>query len=193
VYQTIRNVHLLLASFSLPFLVMYGVSAVQMSHNTWFQMKPAVGERDLALTPGQSDARAIAREAMDREPSITGEISNVQSNASGVSLRIVVPGTVHDLKYNAAAGTGHVKTSVAGVMGMLNRLHHWAGFYHEPVSMKMWAFAVAIVSGALLLLGATGVYLWFTRRPERRIGAALLAINVAFALFIIVALRRYGP
>jgi hypothetical protein len=193
VYQTIRNVHLLLASFSLPFLVMYGVSAVQMSHNTWFQMKPAVGERDLALTPGQSDARAIAREAMDREPSITGEISNVQSNASGVSLRIVVPGTVHELKYNAAAGTGHVKTSVAGVMGMLNRLHHWAGFYHEPVSMKMWAFAVAIVSGALLLLGATGVYLWFTRRPERRIGAALLAINVAFALFIIVALRRYGP
>ena len=192
-YKTIRDIHLLLASFSLPFLVMYGLSAVQMSHNGWFTMKPAVEERDLALTPGESDARAIAREAMDRDPSIKGEVSNVQGNATGVAFRIVVPGTVHELKYSAAAGTTHVRTSVAGVMGMLNRLHHWAGFYHEPASMKLWALAVAIVSAALLILGATGVYMWFTRRPERRIGAALLAINIAFALFIIVALRRFGP
>ena len=192
-YTTIRTIHLLLASFSLPFLVMYGVSAVQMSHNSWFQMKPAVQERDFAVAPGQADARAIAREVMDRERSIKGEIANVQLNAAGVSLRIVVPGTVHEVKYSAASGTAHVRTSVAGVMGMLNRLHHWAGFYHEPVSMKVWASAVAIVSAALLLVGATGIYMWFTRRPERRIGLALLGMNVAFALVVIVLLRRSGP
>jgi hypothetical protein len=192
-YQAIRNIHLLLASFSLPFLVMYGVSAVQMSHNSWFQMKPAVQERDFPVQPGQSDGRAIARTVMDREPSITGEITNVQTDAVGVSLRIVVPGTVHELKYDPRSGNAHVRTSVAGVMGMLNRLHHWAGFYHEPVPMKLWAGAVAIVSAALLLLGATGVYMWFTRRPERRIGVALLAVNLAFALVLIVLMRRAGP
>jgi hypothetical protein len=192
-YKAIRNIHLLLASFSLPLLVMYGVSAVQMSHNAWFQMKPAVQERDLALAPAQTDARAIAREVMDRERSIKGEIANVQANAAGVSLRIVVPGTVHEVKYTTASGNAHVKSSVAGVMGMLNRLHHWAGFYHEPLSMKVWALAVAIVSAALLLVGATGIYMWFTRRPERRIGLALLGINVAFAVVIMVLLRRAGP
>jgi hypothetical protein len=192
-YQAIRNIHLLLASLSLPFLVMYGVSAVQMSHNSWFQMKPAVQERDFTVQAGQSDARAIAREVMNREPSIAGEITNVQTNATGVSLRIVVPGTVHEVKYDPASGNAHVRTSVAGVMGMLNRLHHWAGFYHAPVPMKLWAVAVAIVSAALLLLGATGVYMWFTRRPERRIGVALLAVNLAFALVLIVLMRRAGP
>jgi hypothetical protein len=192
-YKAIRNIHLLLASFSLPFLLMYGVSAVQMSHSKWFQMKPAVQERDFALSPGQADARAIARDVMDRERSIKGEISNVQANAAGVSLRIVVPGTVHELRYDAASGGAHVKTSVAGVMGMLNRLHHWAGFWHEPASMKRWALAVAIVSAALMLLGATGIYMWFTRRAERRIGVALLALNLAFALVIIVLMRRSGP
>jgi hypothetical protein len=35
--------------------------------------------------------------------------------------------------------------------------------------------------------------MWFTRRPERRIGVALLAVNLAFALSIILMLRRYGP
>ena len=192
-YATIRNIHLLLASLSLPFLLMYGVSAVQMSHSKWFQMKPAVHERDLALAAGQDDARAVARDVMDRDAGIKGEITNVQSNSTGVALRIVVPGTVHEVKYDRASGATHVKTSVAGVMGMLNRLHHWAGFWHEPQSMKVWALAVAIVSGALLLLGATGIYMWFTRRPERRIGLALLALNVAFAAAVIILMRRAGP
>ena len=192
-YPFIRNVHLLLASFSLPFLIMYGISAVQMSHSTWFNMKPAVQERDLPLDKGLSDARVIARTVMDRARDIKGELSNVQSAGSSISLRIVVPGTVHDVRYDPSSGAAHVKTSVAGVMGMLNRLHHWAGFWHEPLSMKTWAAAVAIVSFALLLVGATGLYMWFTRRTERRVGIALLAINLIVAVTLIAMLRTQGP
>ena len=192
-YKTIRDLHLLFASFSLPFLIMYGVSAVQMSHSTWFQMKPAVHERQMPLAAGQTDARALAREIMDRDSTVRGEVTSVQTNERAIDLRIVVPGTVHEVKYDRASGTAQVKTSVAGVMGMLNRLHHWAGFWHEPTAMKAWAFAVAIVSAALLLMGVTGLYMWFTRRSERRIGLVLLGINVMFALAIITLLRRAGP
>ncbi len=78
-------------------------------------------------------------------------------------------------------------------MGMLNRLHHWAGFWREPMSMKLWAVAVAAVSAALVLLGASGIYMWFTRRSERRIGIALLGINLAFALTLLTLLRISGP
>jgi hypothetical protein len=192
-YNIVRNIHLLLASFSLPFLIMYGVSAVQMSHSTWFQMKPVVQERQLSLTMDQTDARAIAREIMERNSLIQGEVSNIQPNDSGIVLRIVVPGTVHEVRYERASGAARVKTSVAGVMGMLNRLHHWAGFWLEPVSMKVWAVAVAVVSAALVLLGASGIYMWFTRRPERRIGLLLLAINVVFAITLMALLRMSGP
>jgi hypothetical protein len=192
-YKTIRNIHLLLASFSLPFLIMYGVSAVQMSHSTWFQMKPEVHDRRLSLTPDQTDARTVAREVMERDGSVRGEITNIQINGPGLSLRIVVPGTVHEVKYDSASGAAQVKTSVAGIMGMLNRLHHWAGFWHEPLPMKAWAAAVAVVSAALLLLGVSGLYMWFTRRPERRIGLALLAANIVFAITVITLLRRAGP
>ncbi len=192
-YKIVRNIHLLLASFSLPFLIMYGVSAVQMSHSAWFQMKPAVHEHELSITAGLTDARAIAREIMDRERALKGEVSNIQPNDTGVVLRIVVPGTVHEVRYARGSGVARVKTSVAGVMGRLNRLHHWAGFWHEPVSMKVWGFAVAIVSTALVLLGASGLYMWFTRRSERRIGVALLGINLAFAITLLTLLRISGP
>jgi hypothetical protein len=76
---------------------------------------------------------------------------------------------------------------------MLNRLHHWAGFWHEPASMKVWAVAVAVVSAALVLLGSSGIFMWFTRRPERRIGLALLTINVVFAMTLLTLLRMAGP
>ena len=93
-YKTIRNLHLLFASFSLPFLIMYGVSAVQMSHSGWFQLKPVVHERQMPLAAGQTDARALAREIMDRDRTVRGEVANVQTNESAINLRIVVPGTV---------------------------------------------------------------------------------------------------
>jgi hypothetical protein len=192
-YRIVRNVHLLLASISLPFLIMYGLSAVQMSHSTWFQLKPAVEDRQVSLTVGQTDGRAIARQIMDRERTVKGEITSIQPNDAGVALRIVVPGTVHDVRYERVSGVARIKTSVAGTMGMLNRLHHWAGFWHEPMSMKVWAVAVAVVSAALMLLGASGIYMWFTRRPERRIGIALLAINVVFAMTLLTLLRMSGP
>lgn len=192
-YRIIRNVHLLLASFSLPFLIMYAVSAVQMGHSTWFQMKPAVVEREMALDSGQSDARQLAREIMSRQPAMKGELNNVQTSESGLTLRIVVPGTVHEVRYDRASGVARIKTSVAGVMGMLNRLHHWAGFWHEPPSMKAWAVFVAVVSAGLLLLGASGIYMWFTRRSERRIGIALLTVNLIFAITVLTLLRTAGP
>lgn len=193
VYKFIRNTHLLVASFSLPFLLMYGVSAVQMSHSSWFGMTPSVVERQLALSAGETDARAVARAVMTRQPDMTGELSNVQSNDTGLTLRIVVPGTVHEVRYDRTSGVARIKTSVAGVMGMLNRLHHWAGFWHEPFSMKAWAVFVAIVSVGLLLLGASGVYMWFTRRPERRVGIALLAVNLVFAVTVLTLIRTAGP
>ncbi len=86
-----------------------------------------------------------------------------------------------------------LKTSVSGVMGMLNRLHHAAGLWHEPLTMKLWGLVVAIVSTALLLLGATGVYMWFARRSERALGAAILAVNVVVVIVLLGVMRSRGP
>jgi hypothetical protein len=192
-YQTIRTIHRLMASVSLPFLVVYGVSAVQMAHGTWFDVKPAVSESRLSLTPGLTDARVIAREVVSHAPGVKGELTNVQKNAAGITLRLVLPGTVHEVQYQPASGEARFKTSVSGFLGMLNRLHHAAGLWHEPVTMKVWGVAVAVVSAALLLLGATGVYMWFVRRSERVLGAALLAVNLVVVIVLLGVMRSAGP
>lgn len=191
-YSTLRTVHLLLASLSLPFLLMYGVSAVQMSHGAWFTLTPAVRESVLSLPPDLADARVVGREATARANDVRGELASVVIGDE-MTLRLVLPGTVHELRYRRQTGETRVTTSVSGAMGMLNRLHHAAGLWHEPRPLQLWGGAVAVVSVALLLLGASGIWMWFVRRSERRLGVVLLAMNLTIAGALLVAMRLAGP
>ena len=64
-YRYLRNTHLFLGLFSFLFVMMYGVSSVQMAHNTWFNNKPTVNESAEKIAP-LLDARQAARLLMDK-------------------------------------------------------------------------------------------------------------------------------
>jgi hypothetical protein len=191
-YSNLRTIHLLAGAFALPALLMYGVSAVQMAHNRWFTMKPAVSEADEAIAAGYADGRALVRDLMARR-SLAGEITSVEATPAGFTARIAVPGTVHDIRYDRTTGRTHIRTSVAGFMGMLNRLHHAAGLWHNYMPMKMWAVLVALVSLATVVLGATGIWMWWMRRSERTWGLILIAANLAFSVTVLWMMRAAGP
>jgi hypothetical protein len=189
-YKTIRTIHLICGLLSLPFLLMYGISAVQMAHSKWFTMKPAITERSVTVPPGL-DARAVVRHL--RTQDIRGDVSQIKETPTGVNLRVTMPGTVHEISTDRAANTAKIKTSVAGALGMMNRLHHMAGLYHEYGPLNIWGMAVAVVSVALIGLGATGLWMWWLRRQERTAGLVLLAANLIFSLVVLAALRAAGP
>jgi len=184
VVPAMRNVHLLLGLFALPFLVMYGVSAVQMAHSGWFEMKPAVTQSAGRLPPGETDARRLVRALP-----VFGELQQINPTDNGIRFRLFRPGAIQEIEYNRRTGAAVITTRRAPAIGMLNRLHHSAGFWHELPALKLWAAAVALVSLALLGLGGTGLWLWFQRRKERRVGALLLATNLFFALTVLMLLR----
>lgn len=191
-YPSLRTIHLLCGLFSLPALVMYGVSAVQMAHSKWFDLKPAVEQTTGQIAPNQMDGRAVARQVMDARR-LRGEINSIQTTPAGFTIRTSVPGTVHDVRYDRATGAVAVKTSRAPVMGMLNRLHHAAGFWHDYGPLRLWAALVAVVSAATLGLGITGLWMWWMRRQDRAAGIVLLGANLLFALIVLWRLRSAGP
>jgi len=187
-YTTLRNIHLLCGCFAVPALLMYGVSAVQMAHTSWFVMKPAVTESLVTLSPGAIDGRRVANQLM-----LGSEITTIQTTPKGFDIRMAVPGTVHEIHYDRATGDTRIRTSVAGVMGMLNRLHHAAGLWHDYAPMKLWALLVFLVSIATVGLGVTGIWMWWVRRQERTWGLILLAANLLFSVAILLRVRSMGP
>ena len=191
-YRTLRTIHLLCGALAVPFLLMYGISAVQMAHNKWFVMKPAIAETNLTLPGGFTDGRAVARAVMDSR-GIAGEINQVQQTPDGFNVRLVVPGTVHEIRYQSATGATRVRTSVAGFMGMMNRMHHAAGLWPSYLPLWLWGAAIGVVSLATLGLGATGIWMWWSRKKDRVVGMVLLSANLIFAIVIMALLRSNGP
>ena len=187
-YKWIRNTHLLLGLFAFLFLLMYGVSSIQMAHNKWFSNQPAITESAVALAAGAADARAVARELMDKH-GLKGELAQIRKVGQSLAFRIMRPGTIYDVTYSPETGEAKVKTSVANLMGMLNRIHHINGLWHDFTLTNVWAAFVALVSVALILLSLSGIYLWFKIHTERIVGSILLALSLGYSLTLIVLIR----
>jgi hypothetical protein len=185
----LRNTHLLVGLALFAFLLMYGVSSVQMAHNRWFTLKPATTESRVTLPAGLAEnPRAVARRLMD-EYGVRGELNQIRKTETGCNLRIVRPGTVYEIAYSAPTGEAQIRKHIAGFMGLLNRLHHVGGLWHEYALINVWGALVGVVSLGLFVMGLTGIYLWFKIHNERVIGTILLAISLGYSLTLMVLLR----
>lgn len=187
-YRALRNIHLTLALLALPFLLMYGVSSVHMTHGSWFSLRPRVVENRVAASPGGNNARSVAREFMDRF-GLRGELQQIEETPAGYKFRIVRPGTVSEIDYARATGEGTVRTNTANFLGLLNRLHHAAGFWHGYWLLNLWSGFVVWASAAIVLLGISGVWMWFARQQDRLAGIILLALNLGCSLTLLFLIR----
>src|SRR5262249_38019009 len=154
------------ALFAFAFLVMYTVSGVQMAHRTWWRMADEVTDVHLALTPGLPGARAVARELMTRH-GMDGELAAVFDTPAAVAFRVQRPGTVFQVRYQPAGGETLVVVRRGGLARVFNALHGSTGLWHGFAPLNAWAAILGLVSLCLLVVGATGFYLWF-RNPKER-------------------------
>lgn len=188
-YRWFRNTHLVAGLLAVPFLLMYAVSAVEMSHAGWFSLKPTITETTVTVASSPiNDGRELARILMDQNH-VRGEIRQVRATDSGFHLQIQHPGTVYRVDYSRQTQQAVIRTSVAPFMGMLNRIHHLAGLHNASFILDVWGGWVVAVSLCLFLLGLTGIYMWFRMYKERAIGAILLAVSLGYSLTLILLIR----
>ena len=160
-----------------------------MSHGGWFPEKEIVTETSVSIDPEEATTpRALARQ-LGQDHGLRGNLGRIRQNRKKIALRIVRPGTFHDVTYRIASDHASVRTIRGGFIDMINRIHHLAGFGHEYELLNVWEFFVGFVSVALFALGATGVYLWFKHYNERVIGVLLLGISLAYGFTLIVLIR----
>jgi|SRR5215467_4625934 len=186
-YRLLRNTHLFLGIGAFLFLMMYGVSALQMAHNQWFSMKSIVSEIQVTLAHGTSyDPRAIARAL--RSIGVHGDIREVSSSDTGCKFQVVRHGSYYQVVYARHTREARVQIETTGFMAVLNRIHHLRGVWHDDAPLNAWGVTIGIVSAGLIL-GVTGIYLWYVTHGERTVGAVLLAINFGICVTLLVLVR----
>jgi len=190
-YRTIRSLHLCAGVFSLIFLVIYAISALQMTHGKWVHMESRTTTRDVTLPPGLTDARAAAMELAQRL-GISGELAGIRVTPAGVVFRVLRPGMVWQADYAAATGRAHLRITDTGTLGALNRIHQMRGAWHNWIAYNLWATLLALVGCAILTLGATGIYLWWKTNRNRRFTGALFAFGIALSAGLAAWMRITG-
>jgi hypothetical protein len=186
-YPVLRDVHLTAGLFSMLFVLMYGWSSLQFSHPAWADTQPVTVEWQTQLAPGL--APRDAAQALRTDLGLQGDLAQIRQQNGLTQFRLVKPGVVQEVRYEPATGATRLKTNRWGWAGMMNRLHTAAGLWHEDGWVNLYGWLVGLVSFGLLLLGSTGLYLWFVRKRERKLGIVMLAISLLWGLGTMVAMR----
>jgi len=173
-YQKLRSIHLATALFSLIFLLAYEFSAVEFAHRKWFSHPNHSTTETRQMTPGITDARILAREWR-------GELSEIENSPGVLKFRVMtLLGSTHEVSYSIATGATTIVTNTVGLGTQMAFVH---------VAHGIWAVIAGVVSIALLIMGISGIYLWFKNHKERWIGTALLLAGAVFSIGLIVSMR----
>lgn len=187
-YKLLRDIHLALGLFSMVFLIAYALSAAQMAYPI-YRPGPQYKTHEISIPEAvDKTPRPLAKWLMDNED-LRGDLRSVSTTSLAVTLKIVRPATIHDVLYDRATKKAKVVTARQNFIGMLNRLHHTGGLWHDHWAINAWGGFLALVSIFLIVIALTGVYMWFKRNRDRRIGAIVFTVGLTWGLTLLVLIR----
>jgi hypothetical protein len=188
-YRWLREIHMAAGLAFAPFALMYGVSAVRMSHMSWFSGTPTVSEVRAAVPPEEAtDARVVARELIARGL-LKGELTGIRATAEEYRFEVHRPGASSEVTYSRRSGEARIQHRDEGAMAALVRIHHLASVHYGYWVYNAWGVMLVLTAVALLIAAGTGVWMW-TRIPrERAVGSALLLGTLGFTLALLAIIR----
>jgi hypothetical protein len=188
-YKLLRDLHLWLGLFVGPLLLMYALSALQMTH-PWLAKAEIRTRSFVVQVPAGRDPGAIAQALAtgDGVRGVRGALEQVTRDGDKLSLRIAHPGTTYEIVLTSDTQAQVTEKRSNGV-DMLNRVHRLAGVWHSLRATNLFGLLEALGSLALLCLGATGLLMWWQRPRDRKLGAWFLAGSVLYSVTLLLLVR----
>jgi hypothetical protein len=200
-YRWIRDLHLYLGLFISPFVVVFAVSVFFLVH-AWLPKADAGPKRVVtALVLPANLEELSGRQLIDALQPVLAEI-NAQGEVGWVQHRpkehrlilpVSVPGRVTTVTIDIAKREATIEPRSRGLADAVAMLHkspgpHLVGIRMNWFYMRLWRWFADGTVYLVLFLSASGLYLWYGLRAERRIGFCLLAAGVISFSGIVYAL-----
>ena len=194
-YRTIRDLHLYAGLFVSPFVLIYAISAFSLNHAylPWGGSNEAVETRTIAVSiPGDTNALEVAQQVR-AQIDLPGEIGFVNRNrrTQRVTFPIETPGAITTVRYDPASGSAEIERKEQGVWAGMIYLHKIPGPHNVSIrgnwlATRAWGWVADASVYLLLLVSASGIYLWAVVRAERKTGLIFLGAGaLSFVLLIL--------
>lgn len=187
-YRLVKDLHLSLGLLMSAFLLIYGASAFMMGHSFLFKWAYPKGQKSVFKVEAPEDPRAIVAAIRDNQ-GLRGDLYEVKTTSTAVSFFVERPGSRFDVSYDLASQTATMFQKRGGFWYRIDRLHHTGGIHHDDPRMNAWGWFVFVASMLLFCIGFSGVYLWFKRHKERRVGGMIFLASFVFAGGLLTLVR----
>jgi hypothetical protein len=205
--QILRRIHLYLALFLAPWMLMYGLSILCMNHmplvRSFYSAEPGqtyvekeiVYDKPLPTVvdpkaPPGSPPRIDGQAAGDQILRDLGMDGAHWADAKRDGSQVTIG------RNNVTAPRSITYTSSDKKIVVKRQFFHWPEFirwlhkrrgYEQPYAADIaWAVSVDLVIVSILAWGVTGLWMWYKMKPTRRWGTACLATGcVLFAVFVL--------
>jgi hypothetical protein len=201
-YVWVRDVHLYSGLFIGPFLIVFSLSAILLNHpSAQTNATTTTASAPVRVPEGIDRLEGMARVAAARtilnELGFAGEINfvNVDARRRTLSVPVSRPGWEATVRVDLERGLATVETRRRGVADAMHWLHklpgpHLAMIRGNWLYTRIWSVLSDSIVYLLLLISATGIYLWAVLRAERKAGLILLGAGAATFAGIIYALAN---
>jgi hypothetical protein len=199
-YLITRDLHLYLGLFVSPFVIVFAVSVFFLNHAKidTSATTSSVTFRNVTIPIGFEAARG--RDAVDRargilnQVAVDGEIGFVRyvRDERRVIIPVSKPGLQTTVDVDLSNRSALVSRRPTGVLESIAYLHKSPGPHNADLRgnwmwTRVWRWLADGTVYVLLFISATGLYLWFAIKAERRIGLILIGAGaVSFAAFLYV-------
>jgi hypothetical protein len=187
VSKLLRRIHLYLALFLTPWVLLYTFSTFIMNHKQrpgkpaqWETLSKRVYD---GVFPPNATHHDIARQILmsldldgAHQASLVRDSVVIQRFAAIAPLR---------LTFQPASRELHIERQVVTPNAFLERMHRRRGFQHPYALEDTWAFSVDLFIFGVLFWALSGLWLWWELKVTRVLGGLALAAGIAvFAIFL---------
>jgi hypothetical protein len=190
---TIRRLHMYLALFLVPWVLMYAISTLVMNHRDlfqeWYHHEPAEWtlEREMpyAATFSTDAKRWMVADQILRDLDLEG--SHTARGRLDNQITIVRNHTVFPQRiiYTPKTQSLRIESLAFRTNAFLERMHRRRGYNQEFIADDIWAITVDLFILSTVLWAASGLWMWWELKVTRKWGAVGIASGIALFTFFL--------
>lgn len=207
--QVLRRIHMYLAMFLTPWVLVYGASTLVLNHMPFFSSlygkdwgksyvekevpydRPLPVKVDPQAAPDVApkiDAEAAADQILQDLDMTGAHRVNAKRDGSQITVSradILAP---REIIYTPADQKLVIQRQTFQLPLFLRRLHTRRSYAQPYLADRAWAFTLDLLIVSILLWGITGLWMWYKMRPSRRWGTVCAATGCSLFVFFLLAI-----
>jgi hypothetical protein len=198
-YRSVRTIHLYFGLFISPFVLIFSISALVLNHTDFINRSnpiknlPDIKTRIDKIPCDTTDLQTA--KGIIKKLGIKGEIDYVSQNENQISFPVILPGLTTKIKINKQTKEVLITKKEEGSLRATNFLHKMPGPHNvklrgNSLFMQNWKIVADLVVYILLFLSASGIFLWYFLKAERKLGwVAIILGAISFTGLLLLLLR----